>query len=157
MAVIVFVDRFLPFIIRNIFFAVILLSFMKCSSTDKNAKTSQSFTVNRIGEVVKENGHTYIIIDKEYEPGLLRMEQLSEIWVLWWFDRNDTPQQRSILQVHPKGDPNNPLTGVFATHSPVRPNLIAMTRCKIISVTGNVIEIESIDAFPDTPVLDIKS
>jgi len=38
-----------------------------------------------------------------------------------------------------------------------RPNLIAMTRCKVISVKDNVIEIESIDAFPDTPVLDIKS
>jgi tRNA (adenine37-N6)-methyltransferase len=49
------------------------------------------------------------------------------------------------------------LTGVFATHSPVRPNLIAMIRCKVISVKDNVIEIESIDAFPDTPVLDIKS
>ena len=34
---------------------------------------------------------------------------------------------------------------------------ISMTRCKIISVNGNVIEIESIDAFPNTPVLDIKS
>lgn len=49
------------------------------------------------------------------------------------------------------------LAAVCATHSPVRPNLIAMTRCKIISVKGNMIEIEGIDAFPDTPVLDIKS
>jgi tRNA-Thr(GGU) m(6)t(6)A37 methyltransferase TsaA len=85
------------------------------------------------------------------------MEKQSEIWVLWWFDRNDTPEKRSVLQVHPQGNPQRPLTGVFATHSPVRPNLIAMTRCKIVSVKDNVIEIESIDAFPDTPVLDIKS
>jgi tRNA (Thr-GGU) A37 N-methylase len=39
----------------------------------------------------------------------------------------------------------------------VRPNLIAMTRCKIVSVKDNVIEIEGIDAFADTPVLDLKS
>ena len=44
-----------------------------------------------------------------------------------------------------------------ATHSPVRPNLIAMTWCKIISEKDNVIEIESIDAFADRPVLDLKS
>ena len=117
----------------------------------------QEFKVHPIGYVRKADGKTTIVLDKKYEPGLLRMETQSEIWVLWWFDRNDTPEKRSILQVHPRGNPDNPLTGVFATHSPVRPNLIAMTRCKIISVQGHVIEIEGIDAFPDTPVLDIKS
>ena len=157
MAVIVLVDRFLPFIIRNIFFAVILLSFMKCSSTDKNAKTSQSFTVNRIGEVVKENGHTYIIIDKEYEPGLMGLEDFSELTVIYWFHQNDTPGKRSILQVHPRGDENNPIRGVFSTHSPVRPNLIAISRCKILSVKDNVIEIDEIDAFNHSPVLDLKN
>ena len=110
-----------------------------------------------IGYVRKAEGRTTIVLDKKYQPGLLRFEKLSEAWVFWWFDRNDTPEKRSILQVHPGGNPDNPLTGVFATHSPVRPNLIAMTRCKIISVKDNVIEIESIDAFPDTPVLDLKN
>ncbi len=117
----------------------------------------KQFAVHPIGYVRKIDDKTTIVLDKKYEPGLLRMEHLSEIWVLWWFDKNDTPEKRSILQVHPRGNPDNPLTGVFATHSPVRPNLIAMTRCKILSVKGNVIEIESIDAFHDTPVLDIKS
>ena len=117
----------------------------------------KEFRVCPIGCVKVEGDRTFIVLEKKYEPGLLRMDKLSEIWVLWWFDRNDTLEKRSILQVHPRGNPNNPLTGVFTTHSPVRPNLIAMTRCKIISVTGNVVEIESIDAFPDTPVLDIKS
>jgi len=51
----------------------------------------------------------------------------------------------------------NAKIGVFATHWPVRPNLIAMSRCKIISVKDNVIEIEDIDAWPDTPVLDLKN
>jgi len=38
----------------------------------------------------------------------------------------------------------------------MRPNLIALSRRKVLSVKKNVIEIDSIDAFPDTPVLDIK-
>ena len=126
------------------------------SFADDEAKQKE-FKVHPIGYVRKTEDKTTIVLDKKYEPGLLRMENQSEIWVLWWFNKNDTPEKRSILQVHPRGNPDNPLTGVFATHSPVRPNLIAMTRCKIISVEGNVIEIESIDAFPDTPVLDIKS
>ena len=120
-------------------------------------KSVRKFTVYPIGWVRKSDGRTTIVVDKKYQPGLLRIERLSHIWVLYWFDRNDTPQKRSILQVHPRGDKKNPLTGVFATHSPVRPNLIAMSRCKVIAVKGNVIEIESIDAFADTPVLDIKS
>jgi len=38
----------------------------------------------------------------------------------------------------------------------LRPNLIALSRCKVLSVKRNVIEIDTIDAFADTPVLDIK-
>ncbi|MFZ0790715.1 MAG: TrmO family methyltransferase [Chromatiaceae bacterium] len=58
--------------------------------------------------------------------------------------------------MHRRGDPRKPLRGVFATRAPVRPNLIALSRCRVLSVHENVIEIEDIDAFPDTPVLDIK-
>jgi tRNA (Thr-GGU) A37 N-methylase len=61
-----------------------------------------------------------------------------------------------VLQVHPRKDPRNPLTGVFATHSPQRPNLIGLTVCKIISIHGDSIEIEDIDAFDGSPVVDIK-
>ena len=117
---------------------------------------AKQFIIHPIGYVRNVDGRTLIEIDKKYEPALLGVDNLSEIWVLWWFDRNDTPQKRSVLQVHPRGNPNNPIRGVFATHSPFRPNLIAMTRCKVIAVRGNVIEIEGIDAFPDTPVIDIK-
>ena len=117
----------------------------------------KEFKVHPIGYVRVEGERTFIVLDKKYEPGLLGVDKLKEIWVLWWFDKNDTPEKRSILQVHPRGNPDNPLTGVFATHSPVRPNLIAMTRCKVVSVKENVVEIDGIDAFPDTPVLDIKS
>lgn len=62
-----------------------------------------------------------------------------------------------MLQVHPGGNPDNPIWGAFATRSPVRPNLIAMTRCKVITVKDNTIEIEDIGAFPDTPVIDLKN
>lgn len=116
----------------------------------------KSFTVHPIGYVRKSDGKTTIVLDKKYQPGLLGIEKKREIWVIWWFDRNDTPEDRAILQVHPRADRKNPLTGVFATRSPVRPNLIALSRCKIISVKDNVIEIDEIDAFPGTPVLDIK-
>ncbi len=126
-------------------------------SDDDSQEPAKQFTVYPIGWVRKTEGRTTIEVDKKYQRGLLGLDQFSHVWVLYWFDRNDTAEKRSILQVHPRGNPDNPIRGVFATHSPARPNLIAMTRCEIISVKENVIEIKEIDALPDTPVLDLKN
>jgi tRNA (adenine37-N6)-methyltransferase len=119
-------------------------------------RPEQAYTVRPIGHVQTAGGRTLIVLDKKYQPGLLGLDGFSHVQVIWWFDKNDTPQKRSILQVHPRGDPKNPLTGVFATRSPVRPNLIALSLCKIVSVKDNVVEVEKIDAFEGTPVLDLK-
>jgi tRNA-Thr(GGU) m(6)t(6)A37 methyltransferase TsaA len=96
------------------------------------------------------------VIDKRYQAGLMGVKKLQSIWVLYWFDRNDSPEKRATLQVHPRGDPANPLRGVFATRSPFRPNLIAQSKVNIVSVRENIVEIDAIDAFADTPVLDLK-
>jgi len=114
------------------------------------------FKVYPIGEIHKRGSVTTIEIDKKYQDALLGLDGFSHVWVFWWFDRNDTLDQRRILRVHPRGNSRNPLTGVFATRSPVRPNLIALTPCKILAIKDNVIRIENIDALPDTPVLDLK-
>ena len=92
------------------------------------------YEVRPIGWVRKADGRTLIEIDEMYQPALLGVEDFDTIWVLYWFDRNDTLEQRSILQVHPRGNPANPLRGVFATRAPVRPNLIALSRCRVLSV-----------------------
>ena len=126
-------------------------------TASKDQVSAKQFILYPIGKVVKQGDRTMIVLDKKYLPGLKRLDKHSHVTVLYWFDRNDTPEKRSILQVHPRGNKNNPLTGVFATHSPVRPNLIAISRCKIISIKENVIEIDEIDAFSDSPVLDLKS
>ena len=144
--------------------AALLLAVSLCSvgcvqrfTANKDQVSAKQFTLYPIGKVVKQGDRTMIVLDKKYLPGLMGLDKHSHVTVLYWFDRNDTPQKRSILQVHPRGNKNNPLTGVFATHSPVRPNLIAISRCKIISIKENVIEIDEIDAFSDSPVLDLKS
>jgi tRNA-Thr(GGU) m(6)t(6)A37 methyltransferase TsaA len=54
------------------------------------------------------------------------------------------------------GNKANPLTGVFATRSPVRPNPIALFSCKVVAIEGRLIHVESIDAFDGSPILDIK-
>jgi tRNA-Thr(GGU) m(6)t(6)A37 methyltransferase TsaA len=121
-------------------------------------RRARQYTVSPIGFVRTAGTKTTIVLEKQYEPGLLGLEGYSHINVYWWFDRNDTPERRATLQVHPNppGNMAHPLTGVFATRSPLRPNLIGATVCRLIAVKANVIEIAAIDAFPDTPVLDIK-
>ena len=140
--------------------AILLLGILgaNMNQAEENVpEAEKKFTVYPIGWVRKANDRTTIEIDKKYQDGLMGLEKFKEVWVLYWFDQNDTPEKRSILQVHPRGNPKNPKRGVFATHSPVRPNLIAITRCKILSVKDNIIEIDGIDAFPNTPVLDLKN
>ena len=126
------------------------------TEADNQQVAPKQFTVYPIGQIGKQDGRNTIILDRKYQPGLLGLDGFSHVYVLYWFDRNDTPQKRSVLHVHPRGNKKNPLSGVFATRAPVRPNLIALSLCKVISVRGNVIEIDQIDALPNTPVLDLK-
>ncbi len=126
------------------------------AGADTERKALPTYTMQPVGWVRKSGGKTFIEIDQRYQPALLGVDRLKSLQVLWWFDRNDTPEKRAILRVHPRGDPDNPLRGVFATRSPYRPNLIALTEVDVIAVRDNVIEIDGIDAFADTPVLDLK-
>ncbi len=116
------------------------------------------YKVHPVGRVHNKKGQPVRLeIFEQYVPALHRLEYCSQVVVVWWFHKNDTPEKRRILKVHPRGDRKNPLTGVFATHSPVRPNLIALTTCKVLSVEGGMVTIDRIDAFDDTPILDLKS
>ncbi|MFO8012524.1 MAG: tRNA (N6-threonylcarbamoyladenosine(37)-N6)-methyltransferase TrmO [Phycisphaerae bacterium] len=116
-----------------------------------------SYTVRPIGRVENQKGQPpRIVLFERFADGLLGLDGWSHVNVFWWFHKNDVPQKRGILRVHPRGNKKNPLTGVFATRSPVRPNLVALTVCKIVSVEGSAITVERIDAFDGTPVLDLK-
>lgn len=126
------------------------------SFADTRNEASPVYSVSPIGWVRKTGGRTFIEIEPRYKPALLGIEELTSIWVLYWFDRNDSPEKRAILQVHPRGNADNPLRGVFATRSPFRPNLIAQSQARLIAVRGNMLEIDDIDAYADTPVLDLK-
>lgn len=94
-----------------------------------------------------------IKVKKGYSEALLGIEEHSHITVLMWFHEGD----RSIKQVHPMADESNPLTGVFATRSPVRPNPVAVTVCELIKREENELLVKGLDGLNGTPVIDIKS
>ena len=115
-----------------------------------------SFQLTPVGKVEKQGDAARIRIFDRYADALLGLEGWSHVNVLWWFDKNDVPEKRRILRVHPQGKQENPLTGVFACRAPVRPNLIGLSVCKILEVKKNVVHVDTIDAFDGTPVLDLK-
>jgi tRNA-Thr(GGU) m(6)t(6)A37 methyltransferase TsaA len=75
-----------------------------------------------------------------------------EIIVLTWFHQS----RRDVLKLHPRGDPTLPLSGVFATRSPDRPNPIGLHRVRVVERTRNRIKVGPLEAIDGTPIVDIK-
>ena len=109
-----------------------------------------------VGVVRKDGGLTQIQVFSRYGRALDGLKAYSRIIVLWWCHLNDSPSKRRRLKVHPMGDKTNPLQGIFATRSPVRPNPIALSVCTLTKIEGNLLTLDDIDAFDGTPVIDIK-
>lgn len=60
------------------------------------------------------------------------------------------------LKVHPRGRQELPLTGVFATRSPIRPNSLGITTVRLLERRGNVLRVKDLDAIDGSPIIDIK-
>jgi tRNA-Thr(GGU) m(6)t(6)A37 methyltransferase TsaA len=92
----------------------------------------------------------------EIEPwataGLLGVTAGDRLLIITWLDRG----QRDVLQVHPRGDRRRPLSGVFATRSPDRPNPLGLHPVTVRRLTGRRLRIGPIEALDGTPVVDIK-
>ena len=116
----------------------------------------EAFQIFPVGRVRKKDDAVWIEIFEPYSDALLGLDGFSHIQVLFWFHQNDSAEKRKTLRVHPRKDKSNPLSGVFATHSPLRPNPIGLTLCKMLAIEDRQIKIEDIDAFDETPVIDIK-
>ncbi len=84
--------------------------------------------------------------------GLSGIAPGDEVIVVTWLHRAD----RSVLEVHPRGDLQKPLTGVFLTRSPDRPNPLGLHRVTVREVAGSRLRIGPIEAIDGTPVVDIK-
>lgn len=84
--------------------------------------------------------------------GIVGIEVGDELFVLTWLHL----AQRDVLQVHPRGDLERPLTGVFATRSPDRPNPVGLHRVLVLEVAAPKLRVAPMEAIDGTPVVDIK-
>jgi len=94
-----------------------------------------------------------IIIFPEFAEGVKDIKGGDEIILLTWLHLAD----RSALTCYPRNNTSLPLTGIFSTRSPDRPNPIGMHPVKVISADGNgIIKVAGLEAIDKTPVIDIK-
>ena len=84
--------------------------------------------------------------------GLTGIAVGDEIIVLTWLHL----AERDVLRVHPRGDVSRPLTGVFATRSPDRPNPIGIHRVSVLEVMDRTLRVAHLEAIDGTPIVDIK-
>lgn len=94
----------------------------------------------------------WIEIDARFADGLLGVEVGEEVILLSWLHQ----AVRDVLQVHPKWKEDLPLTGVFLTRSPDRPNPIGLHRVRILEVAGSRLKVGPLEVIDGTPIVDIK-
>lgn len=100
----------------------------------------------------ERGGGARLEIAAPYRPGLAGLEAGRHVIVMYWMDRG----RRDLIIQNPSHVPEP--RGVFSIRSPVRPNPLALATVMItkVDLEAGVVEIDAIDCFDETPLVDIK-
>jgi len=117
-----------------------------------------SYQVFPLGVIRRTQDEIQLLIETPYRAALHELEHFSHVIVFWWADRFDSPETRTIMQCEPPYAPGH-TTGMFATRSPIRPNPLMITTCKLLEIdeASGVVTVADLDAVDDTPILDLKA
>lgn len=94
----------------------------------------------------------WLVFEPEMADGLQGLQAGDKIILLTWLNR----ARRDMLSVYPRGDTSRPLTGVFNTRSPHRPNPIGLHQVEIVAIDGLRLQVRSLEALDGTPIIDVK-
>lgn len=123
-------------------------------SNPKGKRTVVTTEPKECGKIKKRHGETFIKMDTC--ELIESIAGCSHIRIFWWFSKFDKPVYRRATECDPPYE-NAPRTGIFASRSPVRPNPIALTTAKILSIdfNSNTIKTSALDCFDNSPVIGI--
>lgn len=94
----------------------------------------------------------WLELTQSASPGLRGIQVGEKLILLTWLHL----AERDVLQVYPRGDKSRPLTGVFATRSPDRPNPVGLHRVSVLEVSEGKLRVSPLEAIDGTPIIDIK-
>jgi tRNA-Thr(GGU) m(6)t(6)A37 methyltransferase TsaA len=94
----------------------------------------------------------WLELNAQVAQGLAGITAGDELLILTWLHL----ARRDVLQVHPRGNLEAPLTGVFATRSPDRPNPVGLHRVTVLEVEASRLKVAPMEAIDGTPVVDVK-
>jgi tRNA-Thr(GGU) m(6)t(6)A37 methyltransferase TsaA len=93
-----------------------------------------------------------LVLDDSVRPAVDGLRVGDRIVVLTWLH----VAERDTLVTRPRNDEGAPLTGVFATRSPDRPNPIGLHDVVVTRIDGSRIHVDGLEAIDGTPILDVK-
>lgn len=96
------------------------------------------------------NARCTIVLNPRWTDGLKGLESVSHIVVLYWMDQ----ARRDLVLQMPRHYAEG--RGTFALRSPVRPNPIAVSVARLVSIEGNKLNVIGLDCVDNTPLLDLK-
>lgn len=113
-------------------------------------------TIKRRGDGPKQGREgapdAWLEIETDAADGIEGISPGDEVIVITWLHL----ARRDELKVHPRGDTENPLTGVFDTRSPDRPNPIGLHRVVVREIDGRRLRVGPLEAIDGTPIVDLK-
>jgi len=124
-------------------------------TSTRGVEMAEEMCLRPVGIVRSAEQAAVIEIEPALHGILDGIEGFSHVLVLYWAHLNPH-QDRPAVKVHPMGRKELPLTGVFATRSPVRPNPVLATVVRLVESTGDTLTVAGLDAVDGTPVIDIK-
>ena len=96
-----------------------------------------------------------VVINREHSQALDGLSEYSHIIIIFWMHKM-THYQKNILQIHPRGREDLPVVGVLASRGKTRPNPIGLAVVELLDVKDNILTVKGLDAYNDSPVLDVK-
>ena len=91
-----------------------------------------------------------IELDERYAAGLDGVASCTHLVVLYFMDR----ARRDLLVQAPRH--HVAARGTFSIRSPVRPNPIAMSVARLVSIEGTSLKVIGLDCLDGTPLVDLK-
>ncbi|MGD6933788.1 MAG: tRNA (N6-threonylcarbamoyladenosine(37)-N6)-methyltransferase TrmO [Candidatus Bathyarchaeia archaeon] len=111
-------------------------------------------TIAEGDEVRNRNFVSKIELREDLAEALEGLSEFSHIFVLFYL--NQVTNEELPFKIHPRAREDLPLVGVYATRTSLRPNQIGLTVVELLKIEGTTLTVRGLDAYNDSPVLDIK-